>query len=127
METIHAIMSKAICIGPVDDFPPGKLIPIGAKGTLLVVAENRFCAVLDECSHLLLPLAGGTLDGAIITCPHHGSEFDMCTGENLDWVKKRAGVELPRWSRRLLDRGKKPRPLTSVPVFERDGSLFVEL
>jgi nitrite reductase/ring-hydroxylating ferredoxin subunit len=123
-------MSKRICIGPVEEFRVGTLTPIAAEGTLLVVArtaEDQFCAVLDECSHLLLPLADGKLDGTIITCPHHGSEFDMCTGENLDWVKRRAGMELPRWSRRLLDRGKKPRPLTTVSIFERDGSLYVEL
>lgn len=123
-------MTRRICIGTTDQFEVGTLRHVGADGTLLVVAqvdEGRFCAVLDECSHLLLSLAGGALDETVITCPHHLSAFDLCTGANLDWVKKRAGIELPRWSRRLLDRGKSPPPLTTVPVIVEGDEVFVEL
>jgi nitrite reductase/ring-hydroxylating ferredoxin subunit len=123
-------MSQRFSIGNVEDFPVGVLKNVAAQGTLLVVAqvtEGQFCAVLDECSHLLLPIAGGTPDGTVITCPHHLSQFDLCSGANLDWVRRRAGVALPKWSRRLLDRGKKPPPLTTVPVIVEDGAVFVEL
>jgi hypothetical protein len=33
------------------------------------------------------------VDGNIITCPFHGSKFDMCTGENLDCVTGIAGTK----------------------------------
>lgn len=123
-------MSKRIAIGSPDDFPLGELTHIGVEGTVLIVArvsEDQVCAVLDECSHLLLSLTGGTLEGTVITCPHHHSAFDLCTGKNLDWVRIRAGIPLPRWSRRLFDRGTLPPPLHTVPVTLDGGTLYVEL
>ncbi len=88
------------------------------------VVEGQFCAVLNKCSHMVLPLDGATLEGTTLTCPHHESAFDMCSGANLDWVKRRAGVALPRWVRRLLDRGQTPPPLTVYPVIREGDTLY---
>ncbi|NDJ76880.1 MAG: Rieske 2Fe-2S domain-containing protein [Chloroflexi bacterium] len=121
---------RRVCLGSIDDFPPGQVHQVGAQGTMLIVAQvadGEFCGVRDECPHLLLPLAGGALDGTQITCPHHASVFDMCTGDNRDWVRVRSGLPLPRWTRRLLDRGKSPPGLTVVPVIVEDGKLYAEL
>ena len=123
-------MSTRHFIGRLDDFPPGEIKQIGVDGTMLIVARvapDRVCAVLDECSHLLLSLCDGRLSGHVITCPHHHSSFDLCTGANLDWVRIRAGIALPRWSRRLIDRGSAPPPLHTVPVLLDEGDLYVEL
>ncbi len=123
-------MARRIPIGTVDDFPPGHLRRIGAQGTVILLArleDGTLCAVLDECSHMALPIGEVPLDGTVITCPHHRSEFDICTGQNLDWVRKRGGIALPRWVRRLADRGETPRPLHTVPVVVEDGQVYVEI
>jgi nitrite reductase/ring-hydroxylating ferredoxin subunit len=123
-------MSKHVPIGKTDEFPIGQVRQIGVQGTVLLVArldDSAFCAVLDECSHMTLPIGEVSLKGTTITCPHHGSEFDICTGQNLDWIRRRSGVELPRWIRRLMDRGQTPRPLTTVPVMVEDGLVYVNL
>lgn len=38
-------------------------------------------AVADRCPHAGALLSEGELSGRQITCPRHGSQFDVCTGE----------------------------------------------
>ena len=37
----------------------------------------------DTCTHRACSLAKGKLDGTTVTCPCHGSQFDVTTGEVL--------------------------------------------
>ena len=123
-------MSQRVAIGSIDDFPAGQLTKTAANGTILVVAhlaDGRLCAVHNQCSHMPLPLHGGKLDGDVLTCPWHNSECNVCTGENLDWVRGVAGIKLPGWTRRVLALGKKPAGLTTVPVEVVDGQVYVEV
>ena len=46
-------------------------------------ADGEICAIHAACSHLGGPLDEGERDGNVITCPWHGSQFDLCTGEVL--------------------------------------------
>jgi nitrite reductase/ring-hydroxylating ferredoxin subunit len=34
----------------------------------------------DTCTHRGCSLAQGTLEGTVVTCPCHGSQFDVTTG-----------------------------------------------
>lgn len=122
-------MSKRVMIGTVDEFEVGKLRTVNAEGTTVVVARNEagFCAVQNRCAHLPLPISAGKYDGETITCPWHNSAFDACTGENKDWTPGVAGVSMPQWSRSLLAMGRKPAPLTTYPITEEDGKLYVEI
>ena len=43
------------------------------------VAGN-FCATQAKCPHKQGPLNEGKLDGSTVTCPWHGSQFNVCTG-----------------------------------------------
>ncbi|MFW5690854.1 MAG: Rieske (2Fe-2S) protein [Chloroflexota bacterium] len=118
-----------VMIGTIEDFPQGELKAVKAGNVALVIAhtENGLCAVPNRCSHMPLPLAGGKLEGSTLTCPWHNSEFNVCTGENLDWVRGLAGVKLPNWSRRLIALGRKPQNLQTYPITQEDGQLFVEV
>ena len=44
------------------------------------VAGN-FCATQGKCTHRQGPLSEGKLDGSTVTCPKHGAQFDVYTGE----------------------------------------------
>jgi nitrite reductase/ring-hydroxylating ferredoxin subunit len=46
-------------------------------------ADGALCAIADRCPHAGAALSGGEPDGAVITCPGHGSRFDIRTGERL--------------------------------------------
>jgi nitrite reductase/ring-hydroxylating ferredoxin subunit/uncharacterized membrane protein len=55
---------------------------VDADGTpvLLVGLNNQVYALYDTCMHAGCSLAGGTLDGTSITCPCHGSQYDVRDG-----------------------------------------------
>lgn len=55
--------------------------PVGPVAVYRVA--GRLCAVADRCPHAGQSLCGGELDGAVVTCPGHGSQFDVRTGERL--------------------------------------------
>jgi nitrite reductase/ring-hydroxylating ferredoxin subunit len=44
----------------------------------------------DTCTHRACSLAKGKLDGTTVTCPCHGSQFDVTTGEVLRGPAQRA-------------------------------------
>lgn len=45
--------------------------------------SGKVVAAGDVCPHAGALLSEGALEGAVITCPLHGSQFDVCTGERL--------------------------------------------
>jgi nitrite reductase/ring-hydroxylating ferredoxin subunit len=65
----------------------GRLGFVGAFGTTplgpvaLYRVGSTLCAISDRCPHAGSPLASGALDGQVVTCPRHGSQFDVQTGE----------------------------------------------
>ncbi len=70
------------------DLSPGEMKQVEVGGTEVVVANvgGRFCAIAAFCSHEQAPLVEGELDGEILTCPWHFTEFDLATGEAVEGV-----------------------------------------
>ncbi len=68
------------------DIPAGTMLAIDLGGTEAVVANvgGRCYAFGGVCTHDGGPLAEGTLDGEKLTCPWHGTEFDIRTGAVID-------------------------------------------
>jgi nitrite reductase/ring-hydroxylating ferredoxin subunit len=62
-----------------------KLVGVELEGESVVVSRSEetgeVCAIAATCSHLGGPLDEGERDGDTVTCPWHGSRFDLCTGE----------------------------------------------
>ncbi len=120
-------MSQQVFIGNTSDFPLGqaKGASANAVSVLVVHLKNGYCAIANKCPHLGLPLAGGKLAGNVISCPWHNSTFDVCTGRNLDWVSGIAGVKMPGWVRNIVALGKQPHGVTTYPVTEKEGKLYL--
>jgi nitrite reductase/ring-hydroxylating ferredoxin subunit len=47
---------------------------------LICHAEDGFFAVEDLCTHSMVPLCGGQIEGNYIMCPLHGAVFDLTDG-----------------------------------------------
>ncbi len=123
-------MGNRISLGSLNDFPAGKTHVVQVAGRSIVIyraEDDQIYAVENRCSHLGLPLARGKVDGATITCPFHGSRFDMRTGENLDWVTSFANLRMPEWSRRLIAMGKEPTPIQAYRVHIEGNQIYIEL
>jgi nitrite reductase/ring-hydroxylating ferredoxin subunit len=51
----------------------------GTKVTLTRI-DGRLHAFDDTCTHAGCSLADGEIDGRVVTCPCHGSRFDVTSG-----------------------------------------------
>ena len=65
----------------VSDVPPGSALLVGEAAVFNV--GGSFCATQAKCTHRQGPLSQGKLDGSTVTCPKHGAQFNVCTGEVL--------------------------------------------
>lgn len=45
--------------------------------------DGEVHVLADRCPHAGAVLSEGELDHRVLTCPRHGSQFDVCTGERL--------------------------------------------
>jgi 3-phenylpropionate/trans-cinnamate dioxygenase ferredoxin component len=62
----------------ISQAPPGSAVLMGDVAVFSV--EGGFCATQARCTHRQGPLSEGTLEGSTVTCPWHGSQFNVCTG-----------------------------------------------
>jgi nitrite reductase/ring-hydroxylating ferredoxin subunit len=60
-----------------------KLIRVDAQAVAVYNVGGDFFATQEECTHARGPLSEGDLNGRVITCPLHGSRFDVTTGKVL--------------------------------------------
>ena len=67
------------------EIPPGSMRRVQRNGTALLIAnvDGAFYAISDVCSHRGGMLSAGTTEDGIVTCPRHGSRFDVRTGRNV--------------------------------------------
>lgn len=67
----------------VDELPVGSMrrVTRGDLDLLLVHTAAGICVTDDRCPHMAAPLSLGTLDGCVIACPLHRGNFDLCSGD----------------------------------------------
>ncbi len=80
-------MAEYIKLFKKNDVQPGNIksvyVPSIHQNVALVNIGGAFHAFMDECPHMAYRLSNGTIEGSVITCPQHGSKFDMVTGKPL--------------------------------------------
>ncbi|MGH9971191.1 MAG: Rieske (2Fe-2S) protein [Pyrinomonadaceae bacterium] len=69
-------------VGNANDIFAGEMRVFDVAGTKVNVASagGHLHAFDDTCTHRGCSLAEGKLDGTRVTCPCHGSEFDVTSG-----------------------------------------------
>jgi nitrite reductase/ring-hydroxylating ferredoxin subunit len=78
----------------------------GREFLALNVSGKIYC--LDgRCTHAGAPLAEGTLDGEVLTCPWHYSQFNIVSGEVI--------------------RGPAQKPLRPYRVEEKENVYYIDL
>ncbi|MHB1376563.1 MAG: Rieske (2Fe-2S) protein, partial [Candidatus Humimicrobiaceae bacterium] len=64
-----------------------KAYKVQGKDILIVNYGGKYYAIGGKCTHMGGDLSKGKLDGKIVTCPLHGSKFDITTGESISGPK----------------------------------------
>ena len=83
--SIRKVKAMLVRIGNARDIAVGEMRAFDVTGVKVNVAsvDGQLYAFDDTCTHRACSLAKGKLDGTTVTCPCHGSQFDVTTGEVL--------------------------------------------
>jgi nitrite reductase/ring-hydroxylating ferredoxin subunit len=109
-------------VARVADVPPGAMraVVAGLTPVLLANVDGTIYALHNLCPHLSVPLSLGKLDGCVVTCLAHGSQFDVTSGAVVTWV----GRSLPLGAEQML-RFKAAKPATTYGVLVHDEDIYV--
>ncbi|MFQ5879576.1 MAG: Rieske (2Fe-2S) protein [Dehalococcoidia bacterium] len=97
-----------------------KEVQLGAQELCLARVEGKLYAVDNRCPHLKARLSNGSLAGTVLTCPWHGSRFDLRDGLVVEWTPALPGVVRP--IARLIRR---PKGLRTYEVREEGEDVAV--
>jgi len=77
--------SEPHLLGDLEDLQDGEMRvfeDIGDYGIVVCRVDGELYAIEDNCSHADTPLSEGRLRSHNLTCPLHGTSFDVRTGEH---------------------------------------------
>lgn len=69
----------------LDLVPSGsvKSFRVDGKEVMVINSDDKLFCLQARCTHAGAPLADGTMENGILTCPWHGSKFRISDGEVL--------------------------------------------
>jgi nitrite reductase/ring-hydroxylating ferredoxin subunit len=76
-------VARFISVGKKADFEglnTGKLVEVEGRRIALFKVDGDYYAINEVCPHKGGPLSEGPLSGDEVTCPWHGSRFNVKTG-----------------------------------------------
>jgi 3-phenylpropionate/trans-cinnamate dioxygenase ferredoxin component len=116
-------MGRLIDVGATDDVADGaiKMVTVEGRDLLLARVGEKYYAADDRCPHMGGRLSQGRLEGTVVTCPRHGSRFDLTDGHVVRWTKW-SGITLI-----LAKTLKSPRPIKIYRVQPQGDRLLVDL
>src|ERR671918_2535042 len=79
-------MGELMIVGSPSDVSDGdmKAFDVGSVKIAVANVDGTFHAFGNVCTHKQCQLSEGDLDGTTVTCPCHGSQFDVTTGNVLN-------------------------------------------
>lgn len=98
----------SIRLGEAGTISQGEMRVFDIDGTPVNIAHagDSFYGFEDTCTHMGCSLAKGELDGTVVTCACHGSQFDITSG--------------------AVVRGPAQRPVRAISVKVEAGELVAE-
>ena len=78
-------MKEMTRVASTKDIRPGEGVAVDVGGNRIAVfnIDGMFYAIGDTCSHQGGPLSQGKVQDWTVTCPWHGAQFDIRTGNVL--------------------------------------------
>ena len=105
-------MRKLVPVSKASKLENGTMIEVVVEGREILLAKvgDRYYATDNRCPHMGAKLSQGKLEGTVVTCPRHGSRFDISDGHNMLWLNT-SGLLLA-----LAKLIKRPRPVSTYQV-----------
>ena len=116
-------ISNLVEVGKAGELESGAMKEVLIKGHEILLAKigDEYYVANNRCPHMRGKLSRGKLEGTVVTCPMHGSQFDLKSGEVVRWLKG-SGL-LSKIGKAL----KSPQSLKTYNVMVTDDSILVEI
>ena len=113
-------VSEYIDVLSVDEIRDGGMTKVSVAGDTLLIARvgEQYYAARARCPHMGGDLSKGSLEGTVVRCPLHGSQFDLSDGSVRVWVE-------PTGIGKLLGKVGQHHSLEVFEVDVRDGRVLV--
>ena len=110
-------------IATTDELKEGnmKMFTVSGREILLARIGDNYYGADNRCPHMGGNLSMGKLEGTVVTCPRHHSQFDLTDGHVIRWTD---------WSGFKLSIGKllkSPRPLKTYEVKAEEDKILVDM
>lgn len=81
-------MAELIEVLKKDELKDGTMKSVKVSGHDILIARigDTFYAVDNRCPHMGGKLSQGKLNGTVVTCPYHDSQFDLINGQVIRWM-----------------------------------------
>ena len=63
-----------------------KMVKIDGHELMIAQVGDKYYCSDNRCPHMGGNLSQGTLEGTVITCPRHHSQFDLTSGHVIRWT-----------------------------------------
>ena len=115
-------MGEFVEASKIDELKDGamKVVLAQEREIILVRSGNKYYAADNNCPHMGAKLSQGKLEGTVVTCPKHGSQFDLSDGHVVRWLKWSGLIAM------LSKTLKSPRPLITHNVKIEDDKVWIE-
>lgn len=110
-------------IGTVNDLENGEMkkVQVDGKDLLVVRVDDTYYCADNRCPHMGGDLSQGSLQGTVVSCPKHHSQFDVADGHVVRWTEF-SGAKL-----RITKLLKSPRSLKTYEVTIDGDKLLARL
>jgi 3-phenylpropionate/trans-cinnamate dioxygenase ferredoxin subunit len=109
-------------LSKIDELKDGTMREVNVAGRQILLARvgDNYYAVDNLCPHMKGNLSQGKLEGTVVTCPLHGSQFDISNGQVVRWL---GGGLMSKVGKAL----KLSKDLAVYNVKVEDSSILVEI
>jgi len=116
-------MGKFVEVGKKDDLANETMNEVKVEGHDILLARiaDKYYATDNRCPHLGGDLSRGCLEGTVVTCPVHGSQFDITDGRIVRWLKGSGPLQT------VSKLFKGPKPVATYNVKAEDNKVMVEI
>ena len=116
-------MDNVVEAGKTGEIEDGTMKQVAAQGREILLARvgGKYYAADSRCPHMGGKLSQGKLEGTVVTCPLHGSQFDLRDGQVVRWLKT-SGL-IATMSKAI----KPPKPIATYNVKVEGDRILIEI
>ncbi len=117
------VSDRVVQVAKTGELKDGSMKEFTVEGREIFLARvgDRIFAADNICPHMGGKLGRGKLNGTIVTCPRHHSQFDLVDGRVVRWTD---------WNPVILPFAKilrSPRPIVTFPVTVEGDNILVRI